>query len=168
MDVQLVRPYANHTELTNVECLRRYGAGRTITYNYNEAGLMTSETSTRGKNVQYGYDVAGNLTSINDITVNRQTLYRYDAAGRRSRDSVFIDGRMHQDVKISYDGHNRVSGLDDPDYREVVWYDANGNRSYVGVSYIDHTNRVVSDTLSYTYDEMNRVLMSTHYTFPHR
>lgn len=157
-----------HTEYTNSNSNIATPNGTTITYLYNEAGALKTQTSVAGQNIQYNFDAAGNVTSVNDggTGMNRVTLDRYDTAGRQSRETVFVDGRQQQDTRIAYDAHNRIKNLDDPDYREQIFYDANGNRSYLQVSYIDHQNRVVNETFGYTYDEKDRVLTSTHYFSP--
>ncbi len=150
-----------HIELTNTTPTipTGSGGGNVITFNYNFAGHMSSQTSAIGQNIAYSYDRAGNLTSIADtgVGMNRVTSYRYDAAGRMVRESVVADHLLHQDSRYQYDAHNRIARIDDPDYREKILFDVNGNRAFIESFFVNHEARSVSETIRYTYDEMARV-----------
>lgn len=154
----------SHTELNNTNNLIGANGGTEITYHYNHAGQILTQTSTAGQNISYHYDRGGNLSSIDDAAVNRRTSYQYDSAGRQARETVVVDSRLHQDTRITYDNHNRIKGLDDPDYSERILYDVNGQRAHVGATYPDHQWKVLQETLSYQYDEMGRITQQTTYS----
>jgi YD repeat-containing protein len=136
------------------------GTGTNYTYRYNFAGLLDLQTSDYGQNISFQYDQAGQLTTIQDSGVNRRTTYAYDQAGRHVRERVVIDGRVHQDTRTTYDTHNRIATLSDPDYQVSYLYDAAGNRTLIKASYANEAGTWVNQELYYTYDAANRVLIS--------
>ncbi len=134
-------------------------AGLTYAYDYNKAGLQTTQTG-GGTNITNSYDWSGHLTSINDTAVGRLTTYSYDAAGRRTREKAAINGAMHQDTVIGYDTLGRITTLTDLRYDLKYSYDAQGNRTHISATYYDHQQLPKTQDLWYTYDAMNRVLVS--------
>jgi len=149
--------------------------GVTYRFAYDEAGDLTRQTSSAGQNLAYEYDAAGHLTRIIDrgtptdsssglTASNRLTDYGYDIAGRRIVERTTIDGRTQENTRIEYDALGRVKTLQDADYRVTYTYDGAGNRTSISASYYNHTGYLVSDlqtqNLWYTYDTMNRVLVS--------
>jgi YD repeat-containing protein len=160
-----------HVEMVNSSSISSWftAGGAAHAYTYDEAGLLTLETTSLGKNRSLAYDAAGHLTSITDngiaiggglVNVNRVTTYNYDAAGRKAREREVIDGRIHQDTRIEYDGMGRIASLDDLDYRLQYFYDANGNRTLIRARYYDHQMVARLDEGYYRYDQMNRVTIS--------
>jgi len=149
---------------TNAEL---YGSGGATDYDYhyNYAGLIDYQSTSAGMLVRYQYDEAGQLATVNDATIGRLTNYVYDTAGRHVRERVIIDGLVHQDTRTTYDSHNRISNLNDTDYRVNYSYDRNGNRTLIKATYRDQFGTSINQTLYYTYDEMNRVLVSQGTTF---
>ena len=152
----------SHTEFSNAITSANFasGGGLVINYTYDFAGHRLTQTG-GGQSVRYQYDRAGQLSVINDSSVNRRTYYTYDAAGRQSRESVVIDSRLHQDTKITYDAHNRIKALEDPDYRQRILYDVNGNRAYLAGAVTISDLHDSKEKYTYTYDEMNRVTESS-------
>ena len=150
----------SHAEFSNSNSYIGSGGGLTITYTYDFAGHMLTQSG-GGQSVRFQYDRAGQLSVIADGGVNRKTYYTYDAAGRTSRESVVIDGRLHQDTKIAYDAHNRIKALEDPDYRQRILYDVNGNRAYLAGAVVFKDADSEEEKYTYTYDEMNRVIKSS-------
>ena len=149
--------------------------GVTYRFAYDDAGLLTHQTSSAGQNLTYEYDAAGHLTRIIDrgtpadagsglTASNRLTDYGYDIAGRRIVERTTIDGRTQENTRIEYDALGRVQTLQDSDYRVTYTYDGAGNRTSISASYYNHTGYLISDLQSqnlwYTYDAMNRVLVS--------
>lgn len=156
---------SSHTELYNANAHIGTDGGTVINYGYNHAGQISRQWSnTSGQNINYEYDRGGNLFWIDDDVANRLTRYRYDAAGRQARESVVIDNRLHQDTQFGYDNHNRINTLDDPDYRERILYDVNGQRAYVDATYPDHAWQSLHETLRYQYDEMGRITEQVTYS----
>ena len=152
----------SHAEFSSVVAGVAVTNGTTLTYTYNYAGMRVTQTG-GGTSIAWAYDRGGNVASITDGAVNRKTSYRYDLAGRQARETVVVDQRLHQDTRITYDNHNRIKNLDDPDFRERFLFDVNGNRAYVLAVYPDHERRVLDETYTYTYDEMNRVTQTVTY-----
>jgi YD repeat-containing protein len=151
--------------------------GSTVTYQYNGAGLLTRQTSTYGQDITYGYDHAGHLTSIVEnsnaivgvpteglANVHRRSYYSYDAAGRRTREQVFVDDHEYQDTIASYDAQGRISHLQDDRYNTTYEYDKAGNRTHIYTQYTETDQLNGSwqrvDDLWYTYDGANRVTIS--------
>jgi|GEM_PF-1136118 len=144
------------------------------TYTYNKAGLLTNQTSTLGQNLSYAYDAAGRLVQINDFgnptgagsaqnlesVGGRVTAYEYDAADRRIHETTTIGGVTHQDSRILYDALGRIVKASDLRSEVSYSYDAASNRTHIAAIYYDHNNTSQDQNLWYTYDAMNRVLVS--------
>jgi YD repeat-containing protein len=148
--------------------------GTTTRYEYDYAGLLVRQTSDLGQNLEYQYDTAGQLIRIVDrgvatpsadvVSSNRLTEYGYDLAGRRIVERTIVDNVVQQDSRISYDALGRMVEVEDPDFTVDYSYDAAGNRTHISAQYFNHngttpTNEQSQD-LWYTYDEMNRVLVT--------
>jgi YD repeat-containing protein len=167
-----------HAELTDAGPLATYfqGGGTTHTYAYDNASQLTSDTTSLGVSRILAYDSAGHLLSLTETgtpgagvpltAVNRTTTFGYDAAGRKARERVVVDTRVHQDTRTEYDELGRIASVDDPDYRVRYSYDANGNRTRIQASYLDHQLVSRSEDLYYRYDAMNRVTISQGYRTP--
>ncbi|HKE94009.1 MAG TPA: LysM peptidoglycan-binding domain-containing protein, partial [Povalibacter sp.] len=143
-------------------------------YEYNEAGSLTHQTSSQGQDLTYEYDEAGHLSRIIDegvavagsdvVSSNRLTEYGYDLAGRHVIERTVVDGLLQQNSVISYDALGRTSKIEDTDYVVDYSYDAAGNRTRILSGYFNHNGYAAGDRqtqgLWYTYDGMNRVLIS--------
>ena len=149
------------------------GLGDTLTYYYNEAGLIRSLTSSFGQNITYGYDGAGRLTLITEDStayvppgqatvfgVNRDTEYGYDKFGRRDRERLVVDGVEHQNATSTYDSLNRLKSVTDLRNSVTYYYDAAGNRTHIHAVYDYEVSSNGSQDLWYVYDSMNRVAIS--------
>lgn len=156
-------------------------AGATITYNYDGAGMLKTQTSTLGQNITYRYDGAGHLTGITERSagfgsvpdggpvapgrpllfgVERDTEYSYDAYGRRIRERLVVEGQEHQDAIATYDDLDRLLSVDDRRSTVDYSYDAAGNRTRIQSTFQDNANGWHSQDLWYVYDSMNRVQIS--------
>jgi len=62
------------------------GAGDTVSYEYDDAGLLTALTYPDGETVSRAYDGAGELTSVEDWLGNT-TTFGYDASGNITSES---------------------------------------------------------------------------------
>ncbi|GGQ72176.1 hypothetical protein GCM10010166_47590 [Couchioplanes caeruleus subsp. azureus] len=144
----------------------------TITFTYNEAGdirrIEHSADSTT--DVVYGYDDAGQRTSMTDDTGT--TTYTYDNAGRLARSARSVG----DSVGYRYDTAGRLTDLTYPSGDKVTYgYDAKGQMT----SATDWTGRTTAFdynvdgnmmaqrtpngvTSSYTYDRVGRPLSITH------
>jgi YD repeat-containing protein len=167
-----------HIELTDAGPLATYfqGGGTSHTYLYDSASQLTSDTTSLGVTRTFTYDTAGHALSLTETgtpgagvpltAVNRTTTFGYDAAGRKAHERIVVDGRTHQDTRTEYDELGRIASVDDPDYRVRYSYDANGNRTRIQASYLDHQLVSRSEDLYYRYDAMNRVIISQGYRTP--
>lgn len=115
-----------------------YGVGR---------GLVSSVTDGRGNVTTYGYDSAGQLTSItypkdgNGNTLQTSVSYTYDSL---SRVATMADG--NGTTTFSYDALDRLTQISYPDGTSIVYaYDANGNlkqrNDAVGQTTFDYTTK---------------------------
>jgi YD repeat-containing protein len=141
-------------------------------YEYDPiTGLLSSQTSAWGQNVAYFYNDAGKIELIQDrgqaptgtvglASVVRDTVYKYDSAGRLSGEKVTVDGLVHQDTTTTYDSRGFVSTLSDPRYTIAYSYDDVGNRTRIHSTYHDNTGATVTRDYWYAYDKMNRVDIS--------
>lgn len=81
--------------------------GQKTTYNYNPTTkLLEKATTARGKPTHYGYDDAGNLTSVTTAEDNRSS-YTYDASGR---------------LKTAVDPRGNAPGADPAKYTTIFEY----------------------------------------------
>jgi len=147
--------------------------GRVLTHTDLAAKVHTSEydlngqisrvhSAAAGQEINYAYDDAGNLRQIADTGtgVGRVTTYGYDAAGRRNREQVTVNGLLHQDTFTTFDELGRIKGLTDLRYGLTYRYDAQGNRTQIAATYYDHNQQAHLQDLWYAYDSMNRVVLS--------
>jgi YD repeat-containing protein len=145
--------------------------GTTYAYSYDNDRQLYAETSSRGLNVTYSFDAAGNMTQASDIPDNKVTTYVYDAANRHLAEKTQISGTVYQDNHMAYDAMGRL--VDSSDGSVHVWYqyDAADNRTLVGSHVImdgamgamkptGYNGFEAGQTRSryYAYDAMNRVL----------
>lgn len=142
---------------------------RTISYDYNSAGNVTSVTDPLNHTTTYAYNSAGQQVSITD-PLNQTTQYVYengdlvgvtDPSGQTA--TAFLDnaGRLRslktplgKAFRYEYDAMNRpVKATDAAGGINEFTYDANGNLLTVK----DARNNVTS----FTYDSMNRLTSRT-------
>lgn len=74
--------------------------GNTTTYTYDYAGQIKTEVSTGGRNVINTWNAAGQIIRIVDkltASSTRTTIYVYDDAGNRTRETTNIDTGTYQD-----------------------------------------------------------------------
>jgi YD repeat-containing protein len=121
------------------------GNGHRTTYAYGSTNRLDSETDALGNTTRYGYDHAGNRTSILDANNHRisfdydannrligqldargnATAYAYDAVGNR----ISVRDANGNLTAYTYDADNRLSSQTDPlGYRISYEYDIVGNR----------------------------------------
>ena len=158
-----------HTELSKVTgtpVVNYAGGGLVIKYDYDQAGQVTFQRTidgsgnplAGGQHLTFEYDAAGHLKKMTDAAASRVTSYRFDAAGRQTRETVVVNGNLHQDTRVAYDAHNRVKSLSDPDYALNIVFDVNGNRAQLRSKFpLTSTNSQTDESLDYEYDEMNRI-----------
>jgi YD repeat-containing protein len=107
----------------------------------------------------YGYDAAGQQTSIWDGALGKQSTYAYDLAGRRIREVVVQGGVTYQDNHLSWDALGNLRAVADARVHMRMVYDKVGNRTRVTTT-VDYQG--VSGAASgssdrfFRYDAMNR------------
>ncbi|MES2090246.1 MAG: hypothetical protein V4532_09745, partial [Pseudomonadota bacterium] len=137
-----------HTDLGGVESR----------YNYNIDGLLISQTSGRGQNINYDYYSNGKLKRINDKALTTYSSYQYDSDGNKINESYAADFSLnfHQQATIAYDELGRIKSVIDPKYALAYSYDAAGNRRHL----VGATPKTPSQDYWYQYDGMNRLSIS--------
>ena len=124
------------------------GTGVSIGYGYDAAGNRTSMADSREwmDGVEYVYDVLNRLTYVIYAQSEKTIHYGYDNNGNRTS---MLDAEAGETV-YHYDGLNRLDYLDDPDEGRTNYvYDA-GSR----LTDMTYPNGVWTH---YTYDEANRI-----------
>ena len=122
-------------------------------------GQLTAQSNTRGQNLAYAYDDAGQLTQIVDQGVHRTTTYGYDLAGNRTYEGTVQDGVTTQSQTLSYDAQNRLTDVHTFDGVQLhIDYDKNGNRVHETIAYEDQ-GVLKGQSLWYAYDAMNRQIL---------
>lgn len=146
--------------------------GKITTNTYDAANQLVSTTNAEGIVTKFEYDTAGNRTKVTDGK-NQSTVLAYDGLNRliKSTDAV---GASEQ---LVYDAVNKTQRIDSKNQSTRYFYDALNRLTQV--SYGDSTNTLINFTydagsniltvdqegnerdVSYTYDELGRVLTET-------
>ncbi|MDF3836846.1 carbohydrate-binding domain-containing protein [Cupriavidus basilensis] len=133
--------------------------GHAFTYQFNNAGLIKSQTGSSGQNILYEYFANGMVRSIEDKATGLLSLFQYDRNGNRIFEGVksTFNGYAFQQSNTEYDALNRITKITDPRYTIEYWYDAVGNRRRMLSQYYDGTGiRQERQEYWYKYDAMNR------------
>lgn len=138
-------------------------------YNYYPTGLLKRETYANGAYVQYTYDSAGRLITLENHNYDGSFLSRYvieyNAVGCPVRIET-IDGTYYYD----YDANGRIIRCEDPDSTVTAYtYDADGNRvtetrtseSPVGYTTNALDQYTVMGTTSFIYDTRGNLVTRT-------
>jgi len=127
--------------------------GTSMTFHYDASNRVDSIAQSSGPSLSFTYDTANRKTSVksNGLT----TVYGYDAAGQlTSVVGPAIDASPSPTTTIAYDADGNVTTITDPAGRALrMTYDALGNLA----------TRLDSDgnLTKYTYDAGNRLLTQT-------
>lgn len=147
---------------------RRDQGGHDTTLIYNGAGWLTSQTSTAGQNITYGYYANGYIASIRDNALKVETDFNYDENGNRTfegRKSIVTAAGDHaspfENVKIVYDALGRIVRATDPRADLQYEYDAVGNVRHIHSEYntLNGSEQKIQD-LWYAYDSLNRFVIT--------
>lgn len=144
--------------------------GKSITYKYNQNGLVTKQTDPVGNSYEYQYDSNNNLISVKDPN-GEITTYTYDSNNNLIK-ITYPDGNS---TKMEYNPQNQLTKIIDPLGNETKYtyndrgflsqitypngattkyeYDKNGNL----IKIIDPIGR----TTTYTYDNNSRLVKIT-------
>jgi YD repeat-containing protein len=160
---------------------------RAITYRYNGAGLLISQTSLStdvaptdlrdseqtlvhsGQNISFSYYDNGLLKDTVDHARKSWTKYRYDERGNRVFEGYARNlgtdespaWEYYQYSEAEYDDAGRLKRVWDPKSDINYEYDAVGNRRRVVSTYHDGANGgLQTQDHWYTYDNMNRFLVT--------
>ncbi|MBW4717893.1 RHS repeat-associated core domain-containing protein [Saccharothrix obliqua] len=123
--------------------------GATESYDYDGAGRLTSWTDTTGHLTTYGWDLAGNRTSVGATTYSYDERDRLRSGGgatheytdRGTLSSTTADGRTREYVS---DGFDRMTRVDGTTYRYDA-LDRVADRNGVPFRYAGLSNELVSD-----------------------
>ena len=124
-----------------------------VQYSYN--GLTTTITDPDGKQRDEKKDYLGRLVLIEEIISGGtfETYYSYNAAG----DLRTVTDEFGNTTHINYDTLGRKINMTDPDMGYWVYtYDDNGN--------LESQADAKSQTISFSYDELNRLTTKTYST----
>jgi len=126
------------------------GTVASFSYSYNAIGKKVSCLDDKGREVDWGYDVDGQLISelwknIATGEILYQQSFAYDPAGNRT----YIQNSLWGNISYQYDQANRLLQAGDISY---TW-DANGNQLQ---------KITPQGTWSYVYDYENRLLKVIH------
>ena len=136
-----------------------------------KGGLLTSASFDNGS-VTYSYDRAGRITALNNSvgTASRGYAYEYDRAGNQTKKTETGNGE-DKVTEYAYDSLNRLSEVTEDDGTRTEYsFDAWGNiaekayhhpSDYVFESGDVSISGVTEHTVSYVYDEANRLLSET-------
>lgn len=135
-------------------------------HEYNVFGDLARTILPRGNVIEYGYDAAGRLVSIekkpDPATPGERTVFVFDGHGNRTREelqrwngsawvtdsfsSYVYSSRCHLDKVVHPDGSATEYG-----------YDCNGNLEQIWDPNHPSNNRTSQATTTYEYDPLNRV-----------
>ncbi|HEY4210838.1 MAG TPA: LysM peptidoglycan-binding domain-containing protein [Steroidobacteraceae bacterium] len=140
------------------------GTSYAYTYDTTSSYLLTHESSTGGEfagvNKTYKYDTADHLIEIDDVGASRTTLYGYDTKNRIVHMTTEDGSLAPQDDRYDYDALGRISHISGVGYSVTYSYDAAGNRTNINANYSAAAGQTHNQNLWYSYDKMNRVLIS--------
>jgi YD repeat-containing protein len=126
--------------------------GKTLTYQYNAAGLRTGATFPNGITASYSYDDANRLTQIQYLQGPTPVLtvsYTYNAVGNCISQTL-TDGSGTQNYEYSYDNLDRLTEVKLNGVVQTTYtYDAVGNRL---------SKTMGGQTTSYSYNSRDQML----------
>jgi len=131
----------------------RDALGNATVTTYDPLDRVTKITDALGGEVQFGYDANGNLTSHTDPR-NNTMQYSYDAMNRL----VTRQDALSKTESFVYDAGGRLQRFTDRKGQVSGFgYDALGRRTSAGFGATTGNPTAYSDTISYTYDDANRL-----------
>ena len=113
---------------------------RTTTYNYDVLNRLDTVTDGTLGTTQYGYDDAGNVTSITDARSKTQS-FQYDKVGRRTQITQPDTGI----VQLGYDATNNRISMITPEGGVYSWTYDNRNRPTSNTDPLGNTTRFEYD-----------------------
>ena len=169
------------TDYSGEETVEKFTAGGVVSSVSNDdgalagygfkGGLLTSASFGNGS-VTYSYDRAGRITALNNSvgTASRGYAYEYDRAGNQTKKTETGNGE-DKVTEYAYDSLNRLSEVTEDDGTRTEYsFDAWGNitekayhhpSDYVFELGETAISGVTEHTVSYSYDEANRLLSET-------
>ena len=131
------------------------GNGKTTTYTYNTLGRLTTitEPGPGSPTIHYGYDSAGDVTTVTDA-VGDTTTYTYDQAGRVLTEENPVQAAAGKDTAFTYDADGNL----------LTATDANGHTTTYSYNSRDEPTSVTDPmdrVTSYGYDPAGNVTTVT-------
>jgi YD repeat-containing protein len=140
--------------------------GTTSHFYYGSAtGQLDLQVSSRGQDIRYSYYENGLRKQIDDIGANNFATFNYDANGNTIGEEYFYldaggSAVYSQQTVASFDELNRLSRVSDSGLDIRYDYDAVGNRRRIRSDYTQINNISANVDHWYTYDAVNRVVIS--------
>jgi YD repeat-containing protein len=136
------------------------------TYTFNEFGDLFRTMLPEGNLIEYGYDGAGRLVSIerkpDAVTPGERTLYTLDAAGHRTREDLQrwngSAWATESWTEFVYSTRCHLEKVIRPGAVTEYDYDCNGNLARVWDPNHPSAGKTVSSNQAYTYDQLDRLL----------
>ena len=154
-----------------------YPSGQYVTYEYDLLDRLVKEVYYNSDDsiqveYQYIYSSDGQLAkqqAIRNGTVVESYRFEYDSLGRLIRSREGGDNNPVQRTEHLYDGANRLTAqnwtVGERSFTEAYAYDAaDGTMSAMLATYDDGSGWFARDMLTYTYDDLNRLLDSSRTT----
>ncbi len=194
--IQLTEKAANNTITrqisysydANSNVTSESSGGNTISYNYDEINRVNSVTDQYGKTISYGYDKAGNRTTLT-YPGNKTVTYSYDNADRLhsltdwlNKTTSYTRNDAGQPTQVvngngtktnySYDTVGRLSQLNNLKAnnntisRHNLTLDAAGNITQASVN-LPITPALPQSINGMTYDSNNRIISSDSNSYTH-
>jgi YD repeat-containing protein len=126
---------------------------------YTALGQISSQTDATGREVSYGYDDMGNLTSVSSPHENRYTTTTYDFHNQPIETcEITTEGQFI--LRASYDLLGRkISSTDRYGNSTQYYYDAfHRLKKVIHPEVLNENNQPTHPTFSYTYDLFGNVL----------
>lgn len=153
-------------DLFNRMVWRQDMGGNTYNYSYDAAaGWLSKQTGSNGQDIRYAYFSNGLRKQIDDLGARNNATFSYDAQGNMINEDYYYHDNSGQTLysqrtRATFDELNRLSRVVDQGVDIQYSYDAVGNRRRILTSFVQVNNQSATQDYWYSYDSMNRMLIS--------